>query len=94
MVKSLESNFSRGYYVSVTPEVCYRERDQRLVKLIPIDQLLIETDGPWKHGDLFQHEDTTPLFLKDIVDSLSNILSISTVNINEILLANTKRLYK
>lgn len=84
---------SCGYYVSVTPEVCYRERDQRLAKMIPMDQLLIETDGPWKHSGHFQHQDTTPLFLKDIVDSLSNIFSLSTVNINEILMANTKRLY-
>jgi TatD DNase family protein len=28
-----------GYYISVTPEVCYRERDQQLVQAVPLDRL-------------------------------------------------------
>jgi TatD DNase family protein len=84
---------SEGYYVSVTPEVCYRERDQRLVKKVPIDQLLIETDGPWQYGGPFARKETSPLLLKEISKSVSNITKIPLKNLNEKIFNNTNRLY-
>src|SRR3989442_15477060 len=33
-----------GYYVSVTPEVVYRERDRELVARVPLEALLVESD--------------------------------------------------
>lgn len=43
-----------GYLVSVTPEVVYRERDRALVEAVPLESLLVESDGPWPyHGEFF-----------------------------------------
>src|SRR5262249_57609636 len=39
-----------GYFLSVTPEVCYRERDRQLVQSVPLENLLLESDGPWAYG--------------------------------------------
>src|SRR2546430_8691094 len=39
-----------GYYVSVTPEVVYRDRDREMVAWVPLDSLLVESDGPWEYG--------------------------------------------
>ena len=39
-----------GYLVSVTPEVVYRERDRELVEAVPLESLLVESDGPWPYG--------------------------------------------
>jgi len=39
-----------GYFVSVTPEVVYRDRDRALVADVPLDALLVESDAPWKYG--------------------------------------------
>ena len=36
-----------GYFVSVTPEVVYRERDRDLVERVPLESLLVESDAPW-----------------------------------------------
>lgn len=82
-----------GYYVSVTPEVCYRKRDQKLVQIIPLDQLLIETDGPWQFNERFMGRQTTPLFLEDIITCLSNILSTPREELGENILKNTEQLY-
>lgn len=84
---------SSGYFVSVTPEVCYRERDQLLVKQIPLEQLLIETDGPWQHGGPFSERQTTPLLLKEITTCLANILHIRYNELLEIICHNTKQLW-
>src|SRR5213083_362031 len=42
-----------GYFVSVTPEVVYRERDRALVEQVPLESLLVESDAPWKYGGEF-----------------------------------------
>ncbi|RSL34026.1 TatD family deoxyribonuclease [Salibacterium salarium] len=60
-----------GYFVSVTPEVCYRERDQQLAAMIPENQLLLETDGPWPFQGPFTGHETTPLFIETIINYLA-----------------------
>src|SRR5213593_4491908 len=42
-----------GYFVSVTPEVVYRERDRALVEQVSLESLLVESDAPWKYGGEF-----------------------------------------
>ncbi|MDQ0337950.1 TatD DNase family protein [Caldalkalibacillus uzonensis] len=62
-----------GYYVSVTPEVCYRKRDQRLVELVPKKNLVVETDGPWPFAGPFEGQETTPLLLQPVVEKVADI---------------------
>jgi TatD DNase family protein len=38
-----------GHYVGVTPEVAWRERDRALVRSVPLDRLVPESDGPWPY---------------------------------------------
>ena len=52
-----------GYCVSVTPEVCYRERDRHLARAVPPDRLLVETDGPWPFRGPFEGRATEPAML-------------------------------
>src|SRR5262249_62025857 len=42
-----------GYFVSVTPEVVYRDRDRQRVEAPPIESLLVESDGPWPYQGEF-----------------------------------------
>jgi TatD DNase family protein len=49
-----------GYYVSLTPEVAWRERDRELARLAPLDQMVVETDGPYRHERVFPAMQTVP----------------------------------
>ncbi|MFB4164958.1 TatD family hydrolase [Alteribacillus sp. JSM 102045] len=82
-----------GYYVSLTPEVCYRERDQVLATFIPMEQLLMETDGPWPFKGPFEGKETTPLFLPDIAAFLAKERKMNIHTLKEQILHNTMRLY-
>jgi TatD DNase family protein len=66
-----------GYYISVTPEVCYRERDQLLLQQIPINYLLLETDGPWRYNGPFEGHQTSPLFLKEMAQKVAILKNTS-----------------
>lgn len=62
-----------GYYISVTPEACYRERDQELIRQVPLKQLLTETDGPWPFAGPFQNIPTSPLLIHDVIQKIAEI---------------------
>jgi TatD DNase family protein len=73
----VERIIQEGYHISVTPEVCYRERDQHLLQQIPIEYLLLETDGPWRYTGPFEGQQTSPLFLKEISEKVAKIKNTS-----------------
>ncbi|MDA3129109.1 TatD family hydrolase [Aliibacillus thermotolerans] len=82
-----------GHYISVTPEVCYRKRDERLTVLVPPAQLLIETDGPWPFQGPFLHKQTTPLFLQQVTQKVASIHRMTEAQMKRILRSNAYHLY-
>ncbi|ASS97691.1 TatD family deoxyribonuclease [Geobacillus thermocatenulatus] len=82
-----------GCYISVTPEVCYRERDKKLLSLVPLEQLLLETDGPWPFAGPFQGKSTTPLWLFDSVRVVAAHYGQDIEQVKTVITANTKQLY-
>lgn len=90
---TLQKVFDSGYFVSLTPEVCYRERDQKLAQRVPLEQLLIETDGPWPFSGPFQGKPTTPLFLKNVAGKITELRGLTETTVIEHTIKNTKKVY-
>jgi TatD DNase family protein len=91
---TLQSILKSGYFVSVTPEVCYRKRDQQLVNEVPLTQLMIETDGPWPYGEIFENTKTTPLLLKETSKKIAEIKYTNINTIKEQTMKNTAHFYR
>jgi TatD DNase family protein len=83
-----------GYYISVTPETCYRARDRELVADVPVTHLVIETDGPWPYGGEFEGHPTEPTFLGRIVDAVAAIKGLGREEVGEIIAQNAMRLFR
>jgi len=62
-----------GHFVSVTPEVVYRERDRELVEAVPLDSLLVESDGPWQYGGEFEGEPSGPWVAARVAEEVAKI---------------------
>jgi len=84
----------RGYYISVTPEVCYRARDRELVAAVPLHSLLIETDGPWPYGGEFEGHPTEPTFLHRLVDAVAWIKGVARPTVEEALAENALKVFR
>jgi TatD DNase family protein len=82
------------YYISVTPEACYRARDRELVAAVPLSNLVIETDGPWPYSGEFEGSPTEPTFLARIVDAIATIKGVAREDVGEIVTQNTMRLFR
>ncbi len=62
-----------GYYVSVTPEVVYRERDREMVAAVPLESLLVESDAPWQYGGEFASLGSGPWFAGRVGEEIAKI---------------------
>lgn len=62
-----------GYLVSVTPEVVYRERDRGLVETVPLESLLVESDGPWPYTGEFEGLTSGPWVCARVAEEVAKI---------------------
>jgi TatD DNase family protein len=82
-----------GYFVSVTPEICYRERDRALVRTVPLEHLLLESDGPWSYGGEFAGHLTTPAMVARVAFEVARLKGVSPQEVQERTTANASRLF-
>jgi len=83
-----------GYFISLTPEVAYRDRDQALARMVPLDRMMVETDGPWPYGGPFEGKATEPYFIADVISAIATIRGNSLDMIAQALAANAKTLFR
>ncbi len=62
-----------GYMISLTPEAVYRDRDQDLVRAVPLSNLLVETDGPAPHRGPFAGCLTEPWMIARTFEAIALI---------------------
>lgn len=82
-----------GYFVSVTPEVCYRERDRQLVQAVPLDNLLLESDGPWPYGGEFTGHLTTSAMVARVAAEVAYLKRLPLEEVQAVTTANAYRLF-
>lgn len=82
-----------GFYISVTPEIVYEERDRKLVETVPLSNLLLETDGPWPYENEFSGKLTEPHFVKRIADEIAKIKGASITDVAEKTTNNAAKLF-
>lgn len=82
-----------GYYISVTPEVCYRERDRELVQAVPLTHLLLETDGPWQYDGEFAGQETSPALVTRVAEEVAQLKGVPLAEVHAITTANAQQLF-
>lgn len=85
---------NNGYTISVTPDVLYEKEIQTLVKQYPLEQLMVETDGPWPFKDKFTDQMTHPKMIHDSVAMIAELKGVSLSDSYRKLYRNTVRFYE
>ena len=83
-----------GYLISVTPEVVYRERDRDLVEQVPLESLLVESDGPWKYAGEFAALPSGPWLAGRVAEEVAKIKRVPVDDVMHRLSENTCRLFE
>lgn len=89
--KALQLNF----YIGITGPVTYKnaESKRQLVKALPLDKILIETDAPYLPPAPRRGQRNEPAFARYIADKIAEIHSRSTEEIAALTTASAARLF-
>ncbi|MBP3038420.1 TatD family hydrolase [Bacillaceae bacterium Marseille-Q3522] len=84
---------ANGYFISVTPDVVYEEEIKQLVKTFPLQQMMVETDGPWPFEGPFQGKKTTPSMIHTSIKTIAAIKKLPVEEVYKTLYENTINFY-
>ncbi|WP_242145376.1 MULTISPECIES: TatD family hydrolase [unclassified Bacillus cereus group] len=88
--ETMERMIRNGYYISITPDVLYKEKIRNIVSFYPLKYMMVETDGPWK----FQAEQMThPNMIKDVLKEISVIKNVPIDEVAKQIYWNTVQFY-
>lgn len=102
--KYLKAVLKKGFYAGVDGNVTYSEEVRRLIKLIPLDRLLIETDSPYllpeplrssnkKVPELLQAWKNKPVNVKIVTKYIARLKGTSINQIEKQTYNNAKKLF-
>ena len=80
-----------GYFFSIPPSIVRSRQKQKLVKQLPLDHLLVETDSPVLGPDASRRNE--PANLPHVVRAIAQIKNVSAETVTAAVIENTARLY-
>lgn len=69
-IKNLEIAVARGYYFSINYQMTKSKNGQKIIDSIPVNQILLETDGPFTS---IGSKKFTPLMVDSILDKICHL---------------------
>jgi len=87
--KMLDKSLELGFYVSFTGNITFKKAEalREIVKLTPLDRILLETDSPWMAPVPYRGKRNEPKNLNLIA---AKIAEIKSVTLNEVIEMTTK----
>jgi TatD DNase family protein len=92
--KTAERMAANGYFISVAPDVAYEEEIRELARFYPLEQMMAETDGPWRFEGRFSGRMTHPGMIHDAITELAGIKKMDPLLVYEALYGNTAEFYR
>lgn len=86
----LKKIINSEYAISISPDVLYNNEYAEFVSHIPIENIVLESDGPWVYDD----KTGIPNMILEVADYLSKKRNIEKQNILNQIYKNTYKLFK
>ncbi|MBS4202273.1 TatD family hydrolase [Bacillus sp. FJAT-49732] len=91
---TIERMMKNGYFISITPDVLYEEEIKQLVLKYPLDQMMVETDGPWRFEGKFSGKMTHPAMIHESVNMIAKLKNEDPSFVYKRLYENTKSFFR
>tara|TARA_R110002153_G_scaffold44470_15_gene125348 strand:- start:2344 stop:3135 length:792 start_codon:yes stop_codon:yes gene_type:complete len=84
-----------GFYISISGIVTFKTATelQDVVKRIPLDRLLIETDSPWLAPVPYRGKQNQPGYVREVGEFIANLRGISVEELAEVTTRNFYQLF-
>ena len=94
-LETAQKAMALNFHLGVTGPVTYKKAEEKreIIRQIPLDKILIETDSPFLSPVPFRGKRNEPAFVHHIADKIAEIHSKSPAEIASITTANAARLF-
>ncbi len=94
-LETAQKALALNFYIGVTGPVTYKNAEEKrgIIRQIPLDKILIETDSPFLSPVPVRGKRNEPAFVHHIADKIAEIHSKSPAEIASITTANAARLF-
>ena len=86
-----------GWYVSIGPVILSSKKHYKIVRDMPIERLLLETDAPWNHPKIFTDhvkERNEPINVRAVAEKIAEIKGVSFDYVDAITTQNSVNLFR
>ena len=85
----------KGFYISFTGNITYKNNDrEEVIKALPLDKLLLETDSPFLTPVPFRGKRNDPSKLRYIAQKIADLKNIAIEEVAKVTSDNTKKLFE
>ena len=91
----IKEGLKLGYYISFSGNITFQNaRPNESIKLVGLDKILVETDGPYLAPHPHRGKINSSKYLKYIVKKIAEVKEIDVEELKEILVKNSKEVYE
>lgn len=85
-----EAAIELGFYISISGIVTFRSADalREVVKALPLERLLVETDSPWLAPVPFRGEENEPAYTRTVAEFIAELKGVSVEEVAKQTTAN------
>lgn len=91
-----EEVIKRGWYVSISGIATFKKSEElrEIVKQIPMEHLVIETDAPWLAPQLYRGQTNEPAYVVEVAKTIAQVKGLSLEEVAQITFKNTQNLFR
>lgn len=85
-----------NYYISFSGIVTFRSADElrEVVKQVPLERMLVETDSPWLAPVPYRGKSNEPKYVKQVAEAIADIKGVPFAEVAEVTSDNFRKLFK
>lgn len=91
--QTIERIIRLGYHISFTPDLVYDPEIQQVAELVPLEHIMVETDGNWQHEGPYADQMTHPRMVADAVAKIAAMKGVSVEDAKRIIWQTTEAFY-
>lgn len=82
-----------GFYISFTGVITFAKQYHKIIKNMPIDRLMIETDAPYVAPEKYRGKRNEPLYVEEVAKKIARLRGMELKEVAEITTKNARKLF-
>jgi len=85
--------FELGFLISFTGLITFNNQWDELIRKVPLDKIMIETDSPFMSPENYRGKRNEPSYVVEVAKKISEIKKVSLTKVAQVTTDNAKKLF-